>query len=214
MIYFYVKDRPPFIGRSYIGNSLFSRTTRGFPPSVSALSHYPHATPTEPPCRSDRSTARTSTQANTLDGLGDVYRLQSKYIEAEESLTHAQKLFARMGHDQDQADVLRRLGEIYHLQSKYSKAEESFTAAQEIFTRLRNSYGQADTLRSMGCMRQDRGQKVGAAAHFAEAMNLYDQLGMTEDAEDVLRELVLVWPEETSSATSPHTFAPSTSPAQ
>ncbi|KIO26972.1 hypothetical protein M407DRAFT_23798 [Tulasnella calospora MUT 4182] len=116
-------------------------------------------------------------RAKALHGLGSLYRSQTKYSEAEESLLHAQQIFTRIGNDKRRANALCGLGELYRLQTKYSEAEESLLQAQHIFTRIGDDHGRANALQGLGDLYYLQTKDSEAEELFVQAQQIWTHIG-------------------------------------
>ncbi|KIO23961.1 hypothetical protein M407DRAFT_26578 [Tulasnella calospora MUT 4182] len=149
-----------------------------------------------------RSTGNQSATADALRWLGHVYRPQCKYIQAEESYTRAQEIYARIGDDLGRANVLHGQGEVHRLQSKYTQAEQLFTQAQEIYARIGNGLGRANALRGLGEAHRAQSKYTQAEESYTQAQEIYARIG-----EDMGRAFTLGGLGEVSRAQSKYTEA-------
>ncbi|KAG8903403.1 hypothetical protein FRC01_009208, partial [Tulasnella sp. 417] len=115
--------------------------------------------------------------ANALQGLGEIYRAQSRNREAEEALKKALEIHSRIGNDMGTANALQGLGDLHRTQSRSQEAEKCLTKAQHIYSLIGDDLGTGNTLRSLGLLLSERGQHDKAQSLFCEALSAYDREG-------------------------------------
>ena len=89
--------------------------------------------------------------AQCSQSLGNILRMQSKYTEASETLTEAQRQFFEIGSVLGVAQCSQHLGDILLMQSKYTEASGALTTeAQGQFLKISDILGTAQCSQSLG----------------------------------------------------------------
>lgn len=123
------------------------------------------------------SDASSKEVATALRRLGNVYRVQSKYAEANESYSRARDLYARIGDGQGQADSTLGLGHVFSAQSNYTEAEKSYARAQVIYTRIDSDLGRANTTLGLGEVYRAQSKNTEAEESYKQAQEIYAWIG-------------------------------------
>lgn len=126
-------------------------------------------------------------QAQALQGLGDAYRGQSRFLDAKECYKQAQKIYIQLRDDQGRANTLRGLGDAYHCQSKYRKAKGCYTRAQVIYARISDDHGLANTLRGLGDVHRGQSKYLEAERCYTPAREIYIRIGDDQGKAHALR---------------------------
>ncbi|KAG8930010.1 hypothetical protein FRC01_003403 [Tulasnella sp. 417] len=117
------------------------------------------------------------TRAEALHELGGLYRVASKFTEAEQYYTQAQEISTRIGDEYGQARALHGMGQTYHYQSKLTQAEDSYIRARSIFSRLGDVQDQALISRALGNVFSGRSQYHEAEELYNQAIDVFALIG-------------------------------------
>ncbi|KIO23797.1 hypothetical protein M407DRAFT_26789 [Tulasnella calospora MUT 4182] len=121
-----------------------------------------------------------------LQCLADIYRLQSKNLEAEQASTEAREIHTRIGNDVGAATALNCLGEIKRTQLKHREAEKAFIEAHEIYSRVDDDLGTANALNGLGEVYQDQSKHCEAEKTFMDAKEIFSRFGNDMGAANAL----------------------------
>jgi tetratricopeptide (TPR) repeat protein len=113
---------------------------------------------------------QTPTQeAQMLQRLGNILRIQAKYTEASELLTEARIHFLNVGNVFDAAQCSLGLGDTFRMQAKYTEASEVLTEAQRQFLDIGHILGAAQCSRILGNILYMQSKYVEASETLTEA---------------------------------------------
>ncbi|KAG8901432.1 hypothetical protein FRC01_009847, partial [Tulasnella sp. 417] len=115
--------------------------------------------------------------ASALQGLGEIYRAQSRDREAEEALKKALDIHSRIGSDLGTANALQLLGEIYCARSRNREAEEALEKAHEICSRIGNDLGTANALLCLAELHRTQSRSQEAEEYLTKAQHIYSLIG-------------------------------------
>ncbi|KIO15401.1 hypothetical protein M407DRAFT_35033, partial [Tulasnella calospora MUT 4182] len=117
----------------------------------------------------------------------DVYRLQSRYTEAERSYIRAKNIYADWNDAESRASALNGLGDVYRLQSKYTEAERSYTRAKKLYAGIDDDEGHARALTGLGDVYRLQSKCTQAQQSFTRAQEIYPRIGHDEGRANGLR---------------------------
>ncbi|KAG9001661.1 hypothetical protein FRB90_011573 [Tulasnella sp. 427] len=80
-------------------------------------------------------------RARALNGVGDVYRAQSRFRLADEFYTKAHAAYGLINDAEGQASTLQRLGHVDFAQCLYDPAKDFYTMAKDAYIRIGSDFG-------------------------------------------------------------------------
>ncbi len=117
-------------------------------------------------------------QASLLTFQGEIYCKNDRYLLAEHSLKHAQKLLVELNTDEDSAlicKVYNNLGIIYRRKDNYDEALKYHLNAEKIARKKNELQQHAISLNSLGLILVHQKNYEGALRYFEEALTVETQ---------------------------------------
>jgi tetratricopeptide (TPR) repeat protein len=111
-------------------------------------------------------------QAEALNNIGVIYRLQRNREAATQALTQAQTIFAAIGDDNRQAQALGNLGDIYASQKKREEAARAYSEASALFAKSGDLAKQSQVLRALSLLDLKRGRWFMAMMRMEESLRV------------------------------------------
>lgn len=109
-------------------------------------------------------------QAEMLNNMGVIQRVQGNLETAVSSLTQAADLFAQIGDTNRQAQTLGNLGDLYANHKKHTEAARHYSNAAAQFAQINEKEKQAQVLRALSLMELRRGQYLAAIMRMEESL--------------------------------------------
>jgi len=119
-----------------------------------------------------------SGQAEMLNNIGVIHRMQRNYDAAINALTQAEVLFGQIGDAEQQGMTLGNLGDLYAVQKKQTEAARSYSNASELLARAGARDKQSQVLRALSLMRLRHGQWLQAMIHMEESLSVRPRVGL------------------------------------
>ena len=117
-------------------------------------------------------------QAEMLNNMGVIQRLQGEMETAVVSLTQAADLFGQIGDNTRQAQALGNLGDLYAGQKKHTEAARHYSNASAQFAQTDEKEKQAQVLRALSLMELRRGQYLAAIMRMEESLQARPRLSI------------------------------------
>jgi tetratricopeptide (TPR) repeat protein len=112
-------------------------------------------------------------EAQVFHRLGEILRIQGRYMDAFDALTKAQKLFIEVGDVLGVAQCLRRLGDILCMQSKHTEASNILMEARRQFFEIGNVLGATQCLQSLGIILSMEDKCIEATSTLMDAQRQF-----------------------------------------
>lgn len=109
-------------------------------------------------------------QAEMLNNIGVVQRVQGEWETAVSTLTQAADLFHQIGDTSRQAQTLGNLGDLFAGQKNYPEAARHYSNAAAQFAQSNEKEKQAQVLRALSLMELRRGQWLAAIMRMEESL--------------------------------------------
>lgn len=119
-------------------------------------------------------------QAEMLNNMGVIQRVQGELETAVSSLTQAADLFAQIGDTNRQAQTLGNLGDLYAGQKKYTEAARHYSNASAQFAQNNEKEKQAQVLRALSLMELRRGQYLTAIMRMEDSLQARPRLSIPQ----------------------------------
>lgn len=119
-------------------------------------------------------------QAEMLNNMGVVLRVQREMDTAVTTLTQAAQLFAQIGDHNRHAQTLGNLGDIYAQQKKYTEAARLYSDAAAQFAQSNEKENQAQVLRALSLMELRRGHWLAAIMRMEESLQARPRLSFPQ----------------------------------
>ncbi len=119
-------------------------------------------------------------QAEMLNNIGVIQRVQGKLETAVSSLTQAADLFAQINDTGRQAQAQGNLGDLYASQKKYTEAARHYSNASAQFAQINEKEKQAQVLRALSLMELRRGQYLPAIMRMQESLQARPHLSIPQ----------------------------------
>lgn len=119
-------------------------------------------------------------QAEMLNNIGVIQRLQGQKDTAVNTLTQAADLFHQIGDTSRQAQTLGNLGDLYASQKKYTEAARHYSNAAAQFAQSDEKEKQAQVLRALSLMEMRRGQWLPAIMRMEESLQARPRLSFPQ----------------------------------
>ena len=119
-------------------------------------------------------------QAEMLNNMGVILRVQGEMETAVASLTQAADLFAQIGDTMRHAQTEGNLGDLYANQKKYSEATRHYSSAAAQFSHIGDKEKQAQVLRALSLMELRRGHFMAAIMRMDESLQARPRLSLPQ----------------------------------
>jgi tetratricopeptide (TPR) repeat protein len=119
-------------------------------------------------------------QAEMLNNIGVIQRVQRQLDTAVTTLTHAASLFQQIGDVSRHAQTLGNLGDLYAGQKKYADAARHYSDAAAQFAQSNEKEKQAQVLRALSLMELRRGQWLAAIMRMEESLKARPRLSFPQ----------------------------------
>ncbi|WP_420641385.1 tetratricopeptide repeat protein [Candidatus Leptofilum sp.] len=119
-------------------------------------------------------------QAEMLNNIGVIQRVQGESETAVATLTQAAALFNQIGDASRQAQTLGNLGDLYASQKKYTDAARHYSNAAAQFAQSNEKEKQAQVLRALSLMELRRGQWLAAIMRMEESLQARPRLSIPQ----------------------------------
>ena len=119
-------------------------------------------------------------QAEMLNNMGVIQRVQGKLETAVTTLTHAADLFNQIGDTTRQAQTLGNLGDLYAQQKAHTEAARCYSNAAAQFAQNNEKEKQAQVLRALSLMELRRGQWLAAILRMEESLSARRRLSIPQ----------------------------------
>ncbi len=133
----------------------------------------------------------TSGEAQTLQVLGDLDRMEAQYGNARANYEAALQAFRLIPSRLGEANTLKALGDLDYMEAQYGKARANYEAALQAFRLIPDRIGEANTLQALGDLDQ-------AEKNWESAFTLYNQaIQQFQSLPDVYSEAITrrrMWP--------------------
>ncbi|KAG8893931.1 LRR receptor-like serine/threonine-protein kinase fls2, partial [Tulasnella sp. 417] len=125
--------------------------------------------------------------AQSVEGLGEVYRMRDEYDQAEESLIQARDVYSQVGNQLCFAQSIRSLGDVYRSRGDYPNAKRSYIQAMDIFSQIGDQVGYANSILPLGRAYSAQDDYAKAEESYLEAQQIYNRIGDMRGLADTLR---------------------------
>ncbi|KAG8893956.1 hypothetical protein FRC01_013249, partial [Tulasnella sp. 417] len=115
--------------------------------------------------------------AQSVEGLGEVYRMRDEYDKAEESLIQARDIYSQVENQLCFAQSVRSLGDVYRGRGDYPNAERSYIQAMDIFSQIGDQVGYANSILPLGRVYSAQDDYDKAEESYLESQLLYNRIG-------------------------------------
>lgn len=119
-------------------------------------------------------------QAEMLNNIGVVQRVQGEWQTAVTTLTQAADLFQQIGDATRQAQTLGNLGDLHAGQKNYTEAARQYSNAAAQFAQSNEKEKQAQVLRALSLMELRRGQWLAAIMRMEESLQARPRLSLPQ----------------------------------
>lgn len=119
-------------------------------------------------------------QAEMLNNMGVVLRVQGEMDTAVTTLNKAAELFAQTGDSTRRAQTLGNLGDLYAQQKKHTEAARHYSNAAAQFAKSNEKENQAQVLRALSLMELRRGQWLAAIMRMEESLQARPRLSLPQ----------------------------------
>ena len=119
-------------------------------------------------------------QAEMLNNMGVIQRVQGELDTAVSTLTQAADLFAQVCDANRQAQTLGNLGDLFANQKKYTEAARYYSDASAQFAQNGEKEKQAQVLRALSLMELRRGQYLAAIMRMDESLQARPRLSFPQ----------------------------------
>jgi tetratricopeptide (TPR) repeat protein len=119
-------------------------------------------------------------QAEMLNNIGVIQRVQGELDTAVSTLIHAADLFNQVGDASRHAQTLGNLGDLYAGQKKYTDAARHYSNAAAQFAQSNEKEKQAQVLRALSLMELRRGQWLAAIMRMEESLQARPRLSFPQ----------------------------------
>ena len=119
-------------------------------------------------------------QAEMLNNIGVIQRVQGQTDTAVTTLTQAAELFQQIGDASRRAQTLGNLGDLYAGQKKYTEAARHYSNAAAQFAQSKEKEKQAQVLRALSLMELRRGQWLAAIMRMEESLQARPRLSFPQ----------------------------------
>ncbi len=117
-------------------------------------------------------------QAEMLNNMGVIQRVQGEMETAVTTLTQAANLFAQIGDTTRHAQTLGNLADLYANQKNYTEAARHYSSAAAQFAQIGDKEKQAQVLRALSLMELRRGQYLAAIMRMDESLQVRPRLSI------------------------------------
>jgi tetratricopeptide (TPR) repeat protein len=111
-------------------------------------------------------------QAEMLNNMGVIYRLQRNRTAAITALRQAESIFIRLGHLSRQAQVLGNLADLYAAGRQRDEAARCYSTAAALLARSNEPLKQGQVLRALSLMRLRQGYWLEAMMRMEESLRV------------------------------------------
>lgn len=119
-------------------------------------------------------------QAEMLNNIGVIQRVQGQMEAAVATLTQAADLFNQIGDASRHAQTLGNLGDLYAGQKNYTEAARHYSNAAAQFAQSNEKEKQAQVLRALSLMELRRGQWLAAIMRMEESLQARPRLSLPQ----------------------------------
>lgn len=116
-------------------------------------------------------------QAEMLNNVGVIHRLQRNYEAAHTALKKAASLFEKQGDAQRQAQTLGNIGDLFAAEGNREMAVRCYSDAAELFARVGDRQKQGQTLRALSLLRLRQGQWLAAMQLMETSLSVRPRIG-------------------------------------
>jgi tetratricopeptide (TPR) repeat protein len=116
-------------------------------------------------------------QAEILNNLGVIYRLQGEPIAAIDALRRSEAIFARLDEQNQRGQALGNLGDVYAGDRQREEAARCYGSAAAIFAQDGDSERQGQVLRALSLLRLRQGKWLAAMMRMEESLRVRPRLG-------------------------------------
>jgi tetratricopeptide (TPR) repeat protein len=120
---------------------------------------------------------RPDLRAGLLWRLGDIARLQARYVDSEQLLRAALPIYQSIGDRLGEANTLRSLGNVASSQSVNEQAAQLLRSALSMYREIGSKPGEANTLRSLGNVASSQNQYSDAEQLLENALSIHQTCG-------------------------------------
>ncbi len=117
-------------------------------------------------------------QAEMLNNMGVIYRVQRKWETAVATLQQAAAIFAKLGDTNRQAQTLANLGDLQAAQKQRDDAARSYGQAAALFAQNNDRDKQSQVLRALSLLNLRQGQWMAAMMRMEESLAVAPRLGL------------------------------------
>ncbi|MDQ3151707.1 MAG: tetratricopeptide repeat protein, partial [Actinomycetota bacterium] len=122
-------------------------------------------------------------EANAIQALGDVARMQARYDEAAQRYEQALPIYRQIGARLGEANAIKALGDVALAQDRYQDAAQRYEQALPVYRQIGDRLGEANTRVSRARLAIATGEREDAGAEMVEAIRIYAAIGLTVWAE-------------------------------
>ena len=140
-----------------------------------------------------RKAGNHNREAETLNGVGVVYRSLGETQKALEKFIEALPIFQTVGDRRGEAETLNNIGLIYHSLGNTQKALEKFNEALPIRRAVGDHHGEAVTLTSIGIVYHSLGNTQKALEKYNEALPIRRAVGDRRGEAETLNNIGVVY---------------------
>ncbi len=119
-------------------------------------------------------------QAEMLNNIGVIYRLQGNFQDALSSLAQAEAIFARLDQYNQQAQALGNLGDLHTAGQDKDKAAVYYSNSAELFAKDGDGEKQSQVLRALSLMRLRQGRFLEAMMHMERSLAVRPRPGLSQ----------------------------------
>ena len=132
----------------------------------------------------------------SLNSIGNIYKQQGRWEEAERAFQHALKLFRDLGHRSNEVASLINLGDLYWQQQRFAEAENVLRQSLEICREenLRANEGRAYI--NLGIINELQGKLVEAEEFYEKSLMISREIGDRGNENRLLNNLGNIYTEQ------------------
>ncbi len=119
-----------------------------------------------------------SAQAEMLNNIGVIHRMQHNYDAAIVALQEAEAIFAKLGSLAEQGQTLGNLGDLFATKKEKQEAARCYSNASELLATANALAQQAQVLRAFSLMRLRQGQWLEAITLMEQSLTVRPRLGI------------------------------------
>lgn len=119
-------------------------------------------------------------QAEMLNNMGVIHRLQRDSEAAIRTLREAEEIFARLENDDERAQSLGNLGDLYAGTKQKNDATKAYSEAAALFAKVGDGEKQSQILRALSLMKLRQGRLLEAMMRMEESLRVRPRLGIPQ----------------------------------